>query len=446
MTIEGLKSILRNAGIVGAGGAGFPTYGKLDERAETIILNCAECEPLLMLHRQCLAMHAEEILEALETVRETVGAANAVIGIKEEYKSTIDALNAHLDAYPAIGLKLLSSTYPMGDEVVLIYEATGKVVRPGGLPIEQGVAVFNVETMFNVSRALKTGCPVTEKLVTVVGEVSDPVTVRVPIGTSIEETARMAGSFTVKDPVYFVGGPMMGRELPGDSPVTKTTNAIIVLPPDHKLVLKKRTDPSIGLNRAASICCQCQMCTDLCPRHALGHPIKPHLFMRAASRRDFTDITPFLDTFFCSSCGLCELYSCPQGLQPRSLITEYKNGLRQRGVKPPKDPVITKVSPGRDLRKAPEKRLAARLGVSKYEKDAPLDDSLRSVKKVKILLSQHIGAPAKAVVKAGDMVKKGSVIAEASENALSVSIHASIDGKVMEVTDKYVLINGGLKQ
>lgn len=445
MTIDGLKTILRNAGVVGAGGAGFPTYGKLDERAETVILNCAECEPLLMLHRQCLALHAEEILEALEMVRETVGAVNAVIGIKEEYKSTVDALNAHLDEYPAIDLKLLSSTYPMGDEVVLIYEATGKVVRPGGLPIEQGVAVFNVETMFNVSRAIKTGRPVTEKLVTVVGEVSDPVTVRVPIGTSIEETARMAGSFTVKDPVYFVGGPMMGREMSGDSPVTKTTNAIIVLPEDHKLVLKKRTDPSIGLKRAASICCQCHMCTDLCPRHALGHPIKPHLFMRAASNRDFTDLNPFMDTFFCSSCGLCELYSCPQGLQPRTLITEYKNGLRQHGVKPPKDPVITKVSSGRDLRKAPEKRLAARLGVSKYEKDAPLDDSLRSVKKVKILLSQHIGAPAKAVVKAGDMVKAGSVVADAAENALSVSIHASIDGKVMEVTDKYVIISGGLK-
>lgn len=443
MTVEGLKNILRDAGVVGAGGAGFPTYGKVDERAETIILNCAECEPLLMLHRQCLALHAEEILEALETVRETVNAKNAIIGIKAEYKATIDALNMCLDKYPLISLKLLSSSYPMGDEVVLIYEATGKVVRPGGLPIEQGVAVFNVETMFNVSRALKEGRPVTEKLVTVVGEVSDPVTVRVPIGTSIEETARMAGSFTVKDHVYFVGGPMMGREMSGDAPVTKTTNAIIVLPEDHKLVLKKRTDPSIGLNRAASICCQCQICTDLCPRHALGHPIKPHLFMRAASNRDFTDLNPFLDTFFCSSCGLCELYSCPQGLQPRTLITEYKNGLRIKGVKPPKDPVVSKVSEGRDLRKAPEERLAARLGVSKYEKDAPLDDTLREVKKVKILLSQHIGAPAAAVVKTGDTVNKGSVIGRAPDNALSVSIHASIDGRITEVTDKYVVISGG---
>ena len=230
-----------------------------------------------------------------------MGAGDAVIGIKAEYETTVDALNHHLPSYPAIRMHFLPSSYPMGDEVVLIYEATGKVVRPGGLPIEQGIAVFNVETMYNISRAVKQNLPVNEKLVTIVGEVSDPVTVRVPIGTSVSETVKMAGSLKISDPVYFVGGPMMGSFKSSGSPVTKTTNAVLVLPGDHKLVLRKRTDPSIGLKRAASICCQCQMCTDLCPRHALGHPIKPHLFMRAASNRDFTDLNPFLDTFFCSS-------------------------------------------------------------------------------------------------------------------------------------------------
>ncbi len=441
MDLNILKDLLREKGVAGAGGAGFPTYAKLDERAETIILNSAECEPLLTLHRQCLKVHAEEILEAFETVRLTVGAEKGIIGIKAEYKDTVDELNKFLPSYPYISLHLLSSVYPMGDEVVLIYEATGKVVRPGGLPIEQGVAVFNVETMYNISRALKDGTPVTEKLVSVVGEVEAPVTVRVPIGTSVEETALMAGSFKVPEPVFFVGGPMMGRIMGGESPVTKTTNAILVLPPDHKLVMKKKTSPSIGLNRAASVCCQCQMCTDLCPRHSLGHPIKPHLFMRAAANRDFTDLNPFLDTFFCSSCGLCELYSCPQGLSPRSLIAVYKNGLRMKGVKAPSDPRVTGVSEGRDLRKAPEERLAARLGVQKYECEAPLDTSLRKVNRVNIPLSQHIGAPAVAAVHAGDAVKKNDVIGHFKENALSVSIHASIDGVVESVSDTHVVIN-----
>ncbi len=443
MDLDKLKDLLRVNGVAGAGGAGFPTYAKLDMRAETIILNSAECEPLLTLHRQCLKLHAEEILEALETVRNTVQAENAVIGIKAEYKDTVNELENHLGKYPAIRLHLLSSVYPMGDEVVLIYEATGKVVRPGGLPIEQGIAVFNVETMYNISRAIKNGTPVTEKYVTVVGEVESPVTVRVPVGTSISETVSMAGAITTADPVYFVGGPMMGRIMTGDSPVTKTTNAIIVLPSDHKLVLKKKTDPSIGLRRAASICCQCQMCTDLCPRHSLGHPIKPHLFMRAAANRDFSDLNPFLDTFFCSSCGLCELYSCPQGLSPRSLIAEYKNGLRQKGVKAPADPKITGVSEGRDLRKAPEERLAARLNVTQYESEAPLDDKVRDVKRVRVLLSQHIGAPAEAVVRIGDRVNKGDVVGAYKDSALSISVHASISGKVEDVTEKYVDIVGG---
>ena len=233
---------------------------------------------------------------------------------------------------------------------------------------------------------------------------------------------------------------MMGRIMNGDSPVTKTTNAIIVLPQDHKLVLKKQSDSSIQLNRAASICCQCHECTDLCPRHALGHPIEPHLFMRAAANRDFQDMNPFLNTFFCSGCGLCELYSCPQGLQPRTLITNYKNGLRQNGVKAPANPVLKKVLPSRDLRKAPEARLAARLGVTKYEGDAPLDDSVRNVRKVKIPFSQHIGAPAQCIVNKGDRVMKGDVIARGAEGALSVNIHASVSGTVSEVTDGYAVI------
>ena len=271
--------------------------------------------------------HTQEILSAFDAVRTTVGAREGIVGIKSEYRETILALKENINQYPQIRIHELTSSYPMGDEVVLIYEATGKVVRPGGLPIEQNVAVFNVETMYNVSRALKDGAAVTEKLVTIVGEVSEPKTVRLPIGTSVEEAVAQAGEVKIKDPVYFVGGPMMGRIMGGDSPVTKTTNAIIVLPQDHKLVLKKRSDSSIQLNRAASICCQCHECTDLCPRHALGHPIEPHLFMRAAANRDFQDMNPFLNTFFCSGCGLCELYSCPQGLQPRTRITNYKNGL-----------------------------------------------------------------------------------------------------------------------
>lgn len=438
MDMKELSNILQQNGIVGAGGAGFPTYAKLNENAETLILNCAECEPLLRLHRQLLEKYAQEIVETFHLIGQAVGAKELVIGIKKAYTKTIDALNGVIGAYPEVRLGLLDEVYPAGDEVVLIYEVTKKVVRPGGLPIEQGVAVFNVETVYNAYRAINQSTPVVDKLVSVVAEVDHPVTVRVPIGTTIEDTVKLAGGITTKNPVYFIGGPMMGFIGSGSLSVTKTTNAVLVLPEEHLIIQKKRKKTSIDLKRAAACCCQCSMCTDLCPRNRLGHPIQPHLFMRAATCKDVQEPNIFVNTMFCSSCGLCEMYSCMQGLSPRTLMAEYKAGLRANGLRPPK--VEAKpVGPEREYRKVPMERLMARLDLTKYNKEAPLDESVVPVSKVKIMLSQHIGAPAAAIVKQGDKVTKGQMIAEPAKG-LSVGIHASIDGVVSEVTDKYVII------
>lgn len=439
MEMKELSNILQQSGVVGAGGAGFPTYAKLDERAETIILNCAECEPLLRLHRQLLEKHAREIVETFHMIGQTVGAKDIVIGIKKAYKKTIEALNECIGDYEGVRLGLLDEVYPAGDEVVLIYEVTGKVVKPGGLPIESGVAVFNVETVYNVYRALNQNTPVVDKLVSVVAEVNHPVTVRVPLGCTIEEVVAMAGGVTTKNAVYFVGGPMMGNIGTGSQPVTKTTNAILVLPEDHLIINKKKSKASIDLKRAAASCCQCTMCTDLCPRNRLGHPIEPHKFMRAATCKDVQDPNIFVNTFFCSSCGLCEMYSCMQGLSPRSLMAEYKAGLRAAGMRPPQGVIPKPVGEEREYRKVPMERLMARLDLTKYDKEAPLNDDVVDMKKVRIMLSQHIGAPATAVVKVGDMVERGQMVAEPGKG-LSVGIHASISGKVTEVSDKYIVI------
>ena len=439
MDMKELSSILQQNGIVGAGGAGFPTYAKLDERAETIILNCAECEPLLRLHRQLLEKYAKEIIDTFHMIGETVGAKEVVIGIKKAYTATIEAVKAVMGQYPEVRLGLLDEVYPAGDEVVLIYEATGRVVRPGGLPIEQGVAVFNVETLYNVYRAVEEHKPVTCKYVSVVAEVENPVTVKVPLGCTLEEVVAQAGGTTVKDPVYFVGGPMMGRIGNGSDPVTKTTNAILVLPKDHVIVMKKQRTSSIDLKRAASICCHCHTCTDLCPRHNLGHPIDPAMFMMAASNQDFRNVNPYINSAFCSSCGVCEMYACPQSLAPRTLLADMKGGLRKAGIRPPQGVQPKPVQESREYRKVPEERLMARLGLTRYDKDAPLQEELVNVSKVKVLLSQHIGAPAQAIVNVGDMVTEGQMIAQPAQG-LSVGIHATISGKVTEVTDRHVVI------
>ncbi len=439
MELKELSSILQQNGIVGAGGAGFPTYAKLNENAETIILNCAECEPLLRLHRQLLEKNAREIVETFYMMGQAMGSRELIIGIKKAYKKTIEALNSVIGDYEGVRLGLLDEVYPAGDEVVLIYEVTGKVVRPGGLPIECGVAVFNVETVYNVYRAIRKDTPVVDKLISVVAEVKKPVTVRVPIGCTIDEVVQLAGGQTTANAVYFIGGPMMGRIGTGAEPVTKTTNAVLVLPEDHLIINKKKRKASIDLKRAAASCCQCTMCTDLCPRNRLGHPIEPHKFMRAATCRDMQDTNIFVNTLFCSSCGLCEMYSCMQSLSPRSLMADYKAGLRKAGVRPPQDVVPKPVGEEREYRKVPMERLMARLDLTRYDREAPLCNEVVDMKRVRIPLSQHIGAPASAIVKAGDKVERGQMIAEPGKG-LSVAIHASISGTVAEVTDKYVVI------
>ena len=440
MELKELIEIVKQAGVAGAGGAGFPSYGKLDSRAKTIILNCAECEPLLRLHRQLLEVHAFEILSTLEFMARTIGAEKVIIGVKEAYTSTVEALKAEMGSFSMISLGLLPEIYPAGDEVVLIHETTGKVVPPGSIPIEVGVAVFNVETVYNIYQALNHQIPVTKKYITITGEVSQPCTRVVPIGMKVEEVIKLAGQVTAKKPVYIMGGPMTGSIVSAHEVITKTSNAILVLEDNHPVVMKKKGNSQINLKRAMASCCQCQMCTDLCPRYLLGHPIEPHEFMRAATSGTTQDLKPFLDTMFCVSCGLCEMYACMQGLSPRSLIQDYKMGLRANGVPVPKGVEAAPVRRETPYRKVPLKRLQSRLGLDKYDSPALLDEQEVTTKLVKIKLSQHIGAPAASLVKVGDKVKAGQMIGQAKENALSLPVHASIDGVVTDVNEKAVTI------
>lgn len=440
MNFEELVALIKQNGIVGAGGAGFPTYAKLDKRADTIILNCAECEPLLKLHRQILERYAYEILSTLDLIKKTIGAKEVIIGVKGSYKGACEAVNQYVTSFENMRLQKLREMYPAGDEIVLIYQTTGRRPQPGALPISVGVTVFNVETIYNVYRALN-GDPVTHKFVTVAGEVASPVTLNVPLGMTAGELVALAGGATVKNPVYLLGGPMMGRLGNEQSIVTKTFNAIIVLPEDHPIVMRKNTRTAIDMKRAMAACCQCNYCTDLCPRHLLGYPINPSEFMRVVSNHTPSDVKPMIDGMFCSSCGLCEAFSCGQGLSPRMLLDAFKAQFRAAGVQPPKDLPLRDVDPAIDYRHVPVSRLAARLGVSKYNRTAPLDENtVLKPRSVKILLSQHIGAPAVAAVKKGDTVKVGDLVAAAPEGKLGVNIHSSVNGTVKAVTDKFIWI------
>lgn len=438
MELNKLKELLRNAGVVGAGGAGFPTYAKLSDKAETVILNCAECEPLLKLHQQLLEEYTYEILYALSEIVKSVGAKEGIVALKEHYTATIEALESEIDSFPDIKISKLPAVYPSGDEIILIKDVCGKTVEPGELPISVGVTVSNVESVYNVYQALK-GKTVTHKYVTIAGEVRTPKTLRVPIGTKISLLIDEADGLTCDNPVYISGGPMMGKIVSGADVVTKTTNAIIALPRDHTVVLSKQRNSKIMLKRAMSVCCQCRSCTELCSRHVAGYPVEPHMVMRVLSNGGRGDIDALAGSLFCSGCGLCENYSCPQDLSPKLLIDELKAMAREKGFKPVGYTADQHVRDA-ELKRVSVERLTSRLGLTKYVNDAPLTGDL-AVTSVKIPLSQHIGASSIPSVNEGDEVKAGDVIALAAEGALGVNIHSSVDGRITAITPKYIKIN-----
>lgn len=438
MKLNELQGILRENGIVGAGGAGFPTYAKLSEKADTIILNCAECEPLLKLHRQVLETHAQEIFEALDLISKTVNAKRVCVAIKKSYVKTAEAIAPYVEFFPNIEICRLPDVYPAGDEVILTYEVTGKIVPPGDIPLSVGVTVLNVETVYNLYRALG-GRPVTRKYVTIAGEVENPITVRVPIGVSVGEIIKLAGGVTTPDPAYIIGGPMMGALGSTANIVTKTTNAVLVLPSDHSLVRRRQAKTFIDMKRAMAACCQCSYCTSLCSRNLLGHPINPSEFMRVASNGITNEAEPYLNAAYCSGCGLCEQYSCVQGLSPRRLLAACKTELRKAGVKPQKPETPPTANPNRPLRQVPMARLTSRIGLSKYNKPAPVIEAVPDFKKVTVLLSQHIGAPSVPIVKKGDKVTEKQLIANAADG-LSVALHSPVNGVVTAVGKTAIII------
>ncbi|BDF58917.1 NADH dehydrogenase [Christensenellaceae bacterium] len=425
---------VREAGIIGAGGAGFPTHVKIGCQAEYVIGNGAECEPLLRVDQQLMARYAEDVVAGIAAVKEQVGAKKAVICLKEHYHDAVAALKKAARSQ-GVSVKLFKSYYPAGDEQQMVFEVTGRVIPTGGLPLDVGAVVCNVSTLVNIANALK-GKPVTDKMVTVGAHVKQPVTLRVPIGTPISLLLQRAGAPENMDGyTVVIGGPCMGK-LTKDlsTPVTKTTGGLLVIPDDHPLLAKKQDNIERDIRLAKAVCCNCSMCTQMCPRNALGLNVQPHKAMRAVSQGSGALLGTANSVFSCCDCGICTYYACNFGLSPSKIMQRLKSGMMAQGVKPQKE-VPFAPDPDIDGKRIPVSRMIARLGLSKYDVPAPLEDELMNVNQVRIPLKMSIGAPSTPVVAVGDSVNAGDLIADIRENALGSKIHASISGIVSAVGD-----------
>ncbi|WP_420490767.1 4Fe-4S dicluster domain-containing protein [Neobacillus drentensis] len=436
-----LLDLVKEAGIIGAGGAGFPTHVKLAAKAEYILLNGAECEPLLRVDQQLMALYPDEIIKGFEAAGRLVGAEKALIGIKGKHKEVVEVLKERIGALQLgnfVEVKELKDAYPAGDEQVLVYELTGRVVPEGGIPIHVGCVVINSETALNIYRASRNE-PVTEKYITIAGDIPKRLTVKVPVGTPIIEVLGLSGIENFADYAVIDGGPMMGPVMRSmDGYVTKKTKGLVILKKKHHLIKRKTT----GLEQAKRVnksCEQCRMCTDMCPRYLLGHNLQPHKMMRVTNY-GLQDAEDQKMVYLCSQCNLCELFSCPIGLFPKSNNQYLKQRLIEKNIRITKVPTSFVHRKNREFRLVPSKRLVAKLGLHHLDKPAPMTDITLKPEVVYIAKSQHAGAPAIPVVSVGDHVNAGQLIGKIPENSLGAAIHASISGTVVETENAYIAI------
>jgi Na+-translocating ferredoxin:NAD+ oxidoreductase RnfC subunit len=450
MVVMSLLDLIRDAGVVGAGGAGFPTHIKLNCNVEYLIVNGAECEPLLYTDKYIMNTHPDEILEAMESAGAAVSADKVIIAVKGVNKKEISSLKDAIKKRKSrVEIFQLDNYYPAGDEQMIVYDITGRIVPPGGIPINVGAVVSNTATMLNIYEAMAQK-PVTHKILTVTGAVRHPMVLRVPIGVTFAQCIGACGGSELKEFKVIDGGPMMGSIVRDIyyTYVTKTTSGIIVIPDagNFDSMLAGLSVKKI-LNRAKSACIQCSFCTDLCPRQLIGHPLRPHMVMRQMSAMDFSNkevLTAaqktFEETLICCECGVCEAYACPMNLSPRQVNKYIKSMIDDKRSTSQEPPFTAHIM--REYRKIAPYKIMARMGLAGlYEKKLKGFLEIRA-NTVYIPVKQHIGAPAIPIVAINDRVTEGQMIARiVPPDNPGANVHASISGVVMECGE-FIAIKG----
>ncbi len=301
-TYKELSDAVRESGLVGLGGAGFPTSVKLDpskaDKMEYLILNGAECEPYITSDTRTMTDDAEYVARGVKLILDLSGIPNCIVGIEANKKAAIEKMRAVFSDDGRVRVDVLPAKYPQGGEKVLIYNTTGKVVPEGKLPADVGVIVMNVTSCAFIAKYVETGMPLVEKTVTIDGSaVKAPKNITVPIGSSVADVIEAAGGFSEEPGKVMYGGPMMGIALYSlEAPILKNTNAIAAL--------SKRDSK----NPKESACIHCGRCVSVCP---MG--LNPTVYSKAMGLSNTQDRAERLDAAkvnLCIECGSCS-FVCP---------------------------------------------------------------------------------------------------------------------------------------
>lgn len=292
---------IRESGLVGLGGASFPTHIKFNpkniDEVDTLIVNAAECEPYITSDHRLMLEDTQDIIDGINLVSKFLNLSKAYIGVEGNKPDAIEKLKSDIAAQglsDKIEVVTLQQTYPQGAERVMVYEVTGKHMAAGVLPAALGIILSNVTSIAFVGKYFRTGMPLVEKRMTIDGSaVTNPGNIIAPLGTRIHDIMEFRGGYKAEPKKILMGGPMMGRAIPSDSmPVVKNNNAILAFA-GAQAIIPEETN-----------CINCGRCHQACPFNLL-----PTLLTDAMEQKD-AEALDRLDVMQCMECGSCS-YVCP---------------------------------------------------------------------------------------------------------------------------------------